>query len=147
MVRLGAFAMKKSLLLSFAAVVLLLGACLSVASAAGSRSSTPRENWAVIQIGENYEVIQTSQLNDKKKELKKKYDEELKKYNDRRKLDPSVERPQKETLTVIQKGFSTQEVAKELCDKLIKEKEDKEKEAEKDKEKGKGTGKKMHGGH
>jgi hypothetical protein len=115
--------MKKSLLLSFfVAISLVGGACLSALAADHhSSSSSPRpgkgassnQTYVVVQIGEEYKVLDSSRINDEKKDLKKKYEEKMKEWQDLRKSDPKLERPVRLNLRIIKSGFKTQKGADE----------------------------------
>jgi hypothetical protein len=131
------FLMKRSLAVSgFVAVVVGLGLLGVAQQARGQTSSKPHpsktsssktQSFTVVQIGDEYKVINSSSLADEKKRVnddnKKKRDE----WEDERKADPSLKRPVTLVVKVIKSGFKTQKGADEFVVKL----------KEKDKEEGK----------
>jgi hypothetical protein len=129
--------MKKSLLLPLVACFAVLLA-MSVPAAAQPRTprSTPRpstssnQTYIVIQIGDDYKVIESSRLKDEEKDVKKKYQDEMKRWADEKKTDPKAERPKKVTIKKYPTTFKTQEGAQKYRDQLL-EKNDKGGKADK----------------
>jgi hypothetical protein len=129
--------MKKPFLLFCVTTLVAFAGTIAMA---GSKGGSRTENWTVVKLTEGdkiieYKVIESSRIGDERKTLKKNYDEDMKEWQDRKKFNPSAERPQKRLLTPVKTGFNTQEVAREYCDKLNEERKAKEKENEAGKEK------------
>ncbi len=110
---------------------------LAVLGAAGTILFTPAGSWAaptqkaaesyvVVKItggknGDEYKPMSISQVSSEKKRIAQENKKAKDKWTDEKKSDPKAEKPVPMKLTIVKKGFKTQQGAKEYCDKLADE--------------------------
>lgn len=131
-----------------ALLVLLLGAGLAGAQrgkgGAGNERKTPAkttksETFAVVKVGEAYEVVPTSELNAFKKKISERHREELKAHAAAKKAaakskEPFNEpKPKAPRVSVVKKGIKTESEARTVAQRLAERQRNKAGGAEKDK--------------
>jgi len=120
--------MKKSLLptiaISVSAFAILL---LSSSGAYGQprpgssrsgKSGTTNETYMVIQIGDEYKVVTTTQYKDEEKKVREENEQKMTEWKDEIKNDPKAPRPQKVVIKKLKTGYKVQKIAQEYADKL-----------------------------
>ena len=114
--------MKKSVLLFVVVASIAVGSFVvptgGLAYAAPKHSAKSDPTFTVVKIGDDYECIPSASLKDKKKGLADEFKNATKKWQDEKKNDPNAEKPVLKTLSVVKKGFKTQEDAKKFIDDL-----------------------------
>jgi hypothetical protein len=137
----GAAAMKKSILMVSMAVVIGI-AWLAAADRACGQTRKPankaKPTYAVCKIGEKYEVISSTEMKNKRKQITDQNKKAMDKYNDDLKADPKTPKPERVILKVLKSGFKTQEGAQDF----LKAQQEKDEAGgdDKDKSKSKDTG-------
>ena len=129
-----------------AAIAVAAGVLPSPAYAAtkltSSRSQT--ETWSVVQIGDEFKAIRSSDLKSEKKRVADQYKADIKKWEADKIKDPDAPRPPRLFVRVRKTNIDSQEAAKNYCDKfqeeLDKKNEGKDSSGDKPKAAGKSGG-------
>ena len=79
----------------------------SVAQAAPQKKPPP-ETWAIVQIGDDFKVISTSQIKSEQKKITDDYNAAMKKYKEDKKKDPDAEKPVKAEVQGLEEELQDQ---------------------------------------
>jgi len=84
-------------------------------------SSKSNDTYTVVQIGDDFRVINSSDLKEEKKRIEDDYKKLVKEWEDRKKIDPDAERPTKPIVKIKMSNFKTQTIANEYARQLQEE--------------------------
>jgi hypothetical protein len=127
--------MKRNIPVAFSTLVLLsVGVGVMPAWSSEHRStksaSPKNDQYAVVQVGEDFKVIRNSEVRAEEKRVTDQYNDETKKWKEEKKKDPKYdkEKPVKAKFVILRKSIKSQKEAQEYADKLKKDKAEKGKD-------------------